>query len=79
MNHKTGFEAGIEASGMGGWDHIEDRINDFMAAYLKESGSVIVPSSYTKVAAESGIHEMVWSGIIRHFKKANPFNSKVSL
>lgn len=41
--HEKGIEAGIEASGMGGWDHIEERVTDFLKAYLSASNQVLVP------------------------------------
>lgn len=46
--HEKGIEAGIESSGMAGWDHIEERATDFLKAYLSASGMVMVPEVPTE-------------------------------
>lgn len=45
--HEKGMEAALRASGMEGWDHIEDRLNDFLTNYLYASDQVILPREPT--------------------------------
>ncbi len=66
--HEKALDAAIEASGMGGWDHIEERMEDAIKAYLSASGLVVVPREPTpEMIAEA------WaSWKIRHPKPIGP-------
>ncbi len=59
--HEKGIEAGIESSGMAGWDHIEERAADFLKAYLSASNQVLVPRKVSREMDSAGYEACTWN------------------